>query len=294
MDEESLAREFEANRTHLRAVAYRIVGSVHEADDAVQEAWLRLSRAGSDGIDNLPGWLTTVVARVCLDQLRSRTARREDPLEAYAPDRTEPEVTDPAYAALLADSVGRALVVVRDSLAPAEAVAFVLHDLFAVPFDEVAVVVGRSPAATRQLASRARRRVRTAGPEGSADQRHRHELVKAFLDASRSGQFEGLLALLDPEAVVRADASTIQLGSDPRARGAAAVAETFSGRARAARFVLIDGAPGAVWTLRGIPQVIFEFTIVDGAVAAIDLLSDPDTLQAVQLTTLDGTPIAGD
>ena len=277
-----LAERFEENRTHLRAVAYRMLGSLSEADDAVQEAWIRLSRSDAGDIDNLSGWLTTVVARVCLDMLRSRRSRREEPLDRHEPDV---QTVDPEHEALLGDSVGLAMLVVLQTLAPAERVAFVLHDLFAVPFEEIAPIVGRSPAAARQLASRARRRVRgSAEPE--ADRTRQREIVEAFLAASRGGDFDALLALLDPDVVVRADAAAVRSGADREVRGAAAVAGTFAGRARAARAALIDGVPGLVWSQGGEPRVVFGFTIRDGRITRIDLIADPGRIGRLALTPL--------
>jgi len=279
-NEDALAAEFESHRARLRAVAYRMLGSVHEADDAVQEAWLRLHR--TDGIDNLGGWLTTVVGRVCLDMLRSRSSRREDELAEY--DATV-EVTasgHPEFEAELADSVGSALLVVLQSLAPAERLAFVLHDMFAVPFDDIATVIGRSPTATRQLASRARRRVQQPDlPAESSDR----AVVDAFLEASRAGDFERLLELLDPNAEVRADAAAVQMGSEALVTGAHGVAETFAGRARGARPALLDGGAGAAWLRGGETKVAFGFTVVDGRIVEIELLADHDVLgpQRVQL-----------
>jgi RNA polymerase sigma-70 factor (ECF subfamily) len=291
MDEHDwLAERFEASRTHLRTVAYRMLGSPSEADDAVQEAWLRLSRSGATGVENLSGWLTTVVARVCLDMLRSRTSRREEPLDGHG---AEPVVgredgIDPEREALLADSVGLALLVVLETLAPAERVAFVLHDMFAVPFDEIAGIVGRSPAAARQLASRARRRVQGSGTLAAPDRTRHREVVGAFLAASRGGDFGALLALLDPDVVLRADSAAVRMGASAEVRGAAAVAETFSGRARAAQLALIDGVVGAVWAQRGKPRFVFVFTIARGRVAGIEILADPERLDQLDLAMLDG------
>ncbi len=290
MDEnEWLAERFEAHRTHLRAVAYRMLGSRSEADDAVQESWLRLSRSDTSVVENLGGWLTTVVARVCLDMLRSRRSRREEPEGAHVP---EPIVsreggTDPEQEALLADSVGLALLVVLDTLAPAERVAFVLHDLFAVPFDEIAPIVGRSPTAARQLASRARRRVQGAAAVPDADLTRKREVVDAFLAASRGGDFDALLAVLDPDVVLRADSAAVAAGASREVRGARAVAETFKGRARAAQPALVNGAAGAVWAPGGQPRVVFGFTITRGKIVAIDLLSDPAHLTQIDLVVLD-------
>src|SRR3954470_4282724 len=282
--EDLLAAEFEEHRERLTAVAHRLLGSRSEAEDAVQEAWLRVSRADSSDVDNLAGWLTTVVARVSLNQLRSRTSRREDPLDEAPPARLR-AVPDPAEEVVLADSVGLALLAVLDTLTPAERLAFVLHDLFDVPFEEIAPIVDRSPAAARQLASRARRRVR--GAEPTDDAARKREVVAAFLAASKGGDFTALLELLHPEAVLRADAAAVQMGSDAtEVRGATGVAQFLSGRARAARLVLVDGAPGWVWSLRGEPKVVFAFTIEDGLVTAIDLLADPERLAAFDIQPL--------
>jgi RNA polymerase sigma-70 factor (ECF subfamily) len=301
-----LAQRFEDSRPHLAAVAYRMLGSRAEADDAVQEAWLRLARTDVGGVDNLRGWLTTVVSRVCLDMLRSRTSRREDPLADD--ERVEPEA-GPEGEAVLADSVGAALLVVLDTLAPAERLAFVLHDLFAVPFDEIGTVLGRSPAAARQLASRARRRVQGAGADepdpdavesgglaaddgGGADDARpdpagrRREVVTAFLTASRGGDFTALLELLDPEAVVLADAAAVIAGAEAEVRGAAAVAATFVGRAKAARLALLDGEPGLIWTHRGEVRMAFAFTVLDGRVAGIELIADPARIAAMGVEPL--------
>jgi len=280
-----LAEGFEANRSHLRAVAYRMLGSPSEADDAVQESWLRLSRSGATGVENLGGWLTTVVARVCLDMLRSRKSRREEPLDTN-PLASREDATDPEHEAVLADSVGLALLVVLETLAPAERVAFVLHDMFELPFDEIAGIVGRSAAATRQLASRARRRARGDAAVPDADLTRQREVVDAFLAASREGDFNALLALLDPNVVVRADHAAVHAGASREVRGAAAVAETFSGRARVAQPALVDGAVGAVWARGGRPRVVFAFKIADGKVIQIDLLADPERLQHLTLEIL--------
>ena len=286
MDERDwLAERFEKNRPHLRAVAYRVLGSVSEADDAVQETWLRLSRSGADEVENLGGWLTTIVARVSLNMLRSRTSRREEPMDtpvAGQPATGPANGTDPEHEAVLADSVGLALLVVLDTLTPAERLAFVLHDMFAVPFEEIAPIVERSPAATRQLASRARRRVQQAGPARPEVSRQR-KVVTAFLAASREGDFEALLALLDPDIVLRADAAAAQMGADIELIGARAVAGMFCGRAAAARPALIDGAAGAVWAPGGKPRVVFAFTIADGKVAAIEMIADPERIGQLDL-----------
>lgn len=290
MDEHDwLAERFESHRTHLQSVAYRMLGSASEADDAVQEAWIRLSRAGADDVENLGGWLTTVVSRVCLDMLRSRSARREDPLEGPVQDATpsEPRVVDPEQEALLADSVGPALLVVLETLSPAERLAFVLHDLFAVPFDQIADIVGRSPAAARQLASRARRRVQGASTDAPADRARQRAVVDAFLAASRHGDFEGLLALLDPDVVFRADAAAVKAGAMEELRGAAAVAEGFLNRAQGAQPALVDGLVGMAWAPRGRPRAVFDLTIIDGRIVAVELLLDPDNISELDVVLLD-------
>jgi RNA polymerase sigma factor (sigma-70 family) len=287
-DHEWLAQRFEANRTHLRTVAYRMLGSVNEADDAVQEAWLRLSRVGANGVENLGGWLTTVVARVCLDMLRSRASRREELLGVPVSDSVaaQDSGTDPEHETLLGDSVGLALLVVLETLTPAERVAFVLHDMFAVPFEEIAPIVGRSPTAARQLASRARRRVQGANvPE--ADVGRKRAVVDAFLAASRGGDFEALLTLLDPDVILRADAAAVQMGAAREVRGAATVAETFSGRAQVALPALVNGAPGAVWAVGGRPRVVFAFTIAGGKIVEIDLVADHERLDELDVAMLD-------
>jgi RNA polymerase sigma-70 factor (ECF subfamily) len=288
MDERDwLAARFEENRTHLRAVAFRMLGSMSEAEDAVQESWLRLSRSDTSDVENLGGWLTTVVARVSLDMLRSRKSRREDPLDPNLPEPivSPADGTDPEHEALLADSVGPALLVVLDTLPPAERLAFVLHDLFAVPFDEIADIVGRSPAAARQLASRARRRVQGVTPP-DGDRTRQREVVDAFLAASRGGDFDALLALLDPDVVLRADSAAVIAGAAGELVGAAAVAETFFGRARTAQSAVIDGAAGLVWAPGGRPRVVFGFTIENGKIVEIELLADPTRLGELDLVVL--------
>jgi RNA polymerase sigma-70 factor (ECF subfamily) len=277
-----LVERFEENRDHLRAVAYRMLGSVSEAEDAVQESWLRLSRADTSSVANLGGWLTTVTARICLDMLRSRQSRREDPLDVHDPVAPH----DPEHEALQADSVGLALLVVLETLAPAERLAFVLHDMFAVPFEEIAPIVGRTPTATRQLASRARRRVQGSEPTPTADPTRRREIVDAFLAASRGGHFEALLAVLDPDVVVRSDQTAITLGSPAEVIGAQSVATTFSGHAVGARRALVNGRPGAVWAPGGKPRVAFTFTVVDGRITNIDLHADAEFLAAATVEIL--------
>lgn len=281
-----LAKRFEADRTRLRTVAYRMLGSLTEADDAVQETWLRLSRYGADGVENLGGWLTTVVARVCLDMLRTRRSRREEPVgvDMPAPAVSDQDRASPEDEALLADSVGLALLVVLDTLAPPERVAFVLHDMFAVPFDEIGPIVGRSPVTARQLASRARRRVQGVETASDPDLARQRDVVGAFMAAAREGDFGALLALLDPDVVLRADPTVVQMGGVPREiRGPAEVAGAFCGRARALRPALVNGAAGAVWTLRGEPRVVFTFTVTDGKITQVEQIGDPDRLDRLGL-----------
>jgi RNA polymerase sigma factor (sigma-70 family) len=291
-EREYLAERFEANRTHLRAVAYRMLGSVSEADDAVQEAWLRLRRSDTAAVENLGAWLTTVVARVSLDMLRSRASRREDPLGPHVPEPivSREDGNDPEHEALLADSVGLALLVVLETLSPAERLAFVLHDMFAVPFDEIAPIVGRSPAAARQLASRARRRVRGASPAADTDLARQRQVVDAFLAAARGGDFEALLAVLDPDVVFRIDRGALRPAASREIRGAPAVAEqtlTFARLARFARPALINGAAGFVVVTPGRPLAVAGFTIARGKIVEIDMLADPARLRDLDLTVLD-------
>jgi RNA polymerase sigma factor (sigma-70 family) len=277
-----LTEHFEANRPHLRAVALRMLGSPTEADDALQEAWIKVSRADTDRVENIAGWFTTVVARIALDMLRSRRARREEPFELATIEQGTPAEIDPEAEAVLADSVGQALLIVLETLAPHERLAFVLHDMFDVPFDEIAAIVGRSPAAARQLASRARRRVR--GATGGDDIGRRLKVVGAFLAAARAGDFEGLLRLLTPDATIRADTVAVALGSPPLTRGAAAVAHTFSGRAQTAEVALIDGLPGLIWAPRGRPRVVWQFEISGGRVAQIVSIADRERIGQLALT----------
>jgi RNA polymerase sigma-70 factor (ECF subfamily) len=287
-----MARRFEENRPRLRAVAYRMLGSLAEADDAVQEAWLRLNRADTSGVGNLDAWLTTVVGRVCLDMLRSRTVRREEPLDAErapGPAAGTGGVggvggVDPEQEAVLADSVGLALLVVLETLAPAERLAFVLHDMFAVSFDEIAPIVGRSPAATRQLASRARRRVRGHAP--APDVSRQRAVVDAFLAAARRGEFAALLTLLDPDVVMRSDAAAVRLGGSDELRGPAAVAGFFSGRAQGAVPALIDGTVGAVVVVAGRTRIAIRFTVTDGRITGIDAVAEPARLDRLEVTAL--------
>lgn len=285
-----LAERFEENRGHLRAVAYRMLGSLSEADDAVQESWLRLSRADTSQVDNLGGWLTTVVARVCLDLLRSRKARREEPADARAADQAASREAgiDPEQEVLMADSVGLALLVVLETLTPAERLAFVLHDTFAVSFDEIAPIVGRSPTAARQLASRARRRVQGANTVRDVDLSRQREVVDAFLAAARGGDFEALLAVLDPDVVVRTHVAAGRPGGPREVRGATVVAKRAqTGGAQAAQPALVNGAVGVVVAPRGRLLMVLEFTIANGKVVAIDAVADPDRLRQMQLAVLD-------
>jgi len=289
-DNDWLAEQFDQHRTHLRAVAYRMLGSRAEAEDAVQEAWLRLSRTDADAIENLGGWLTTVVARVSLNMLRSRATRRETELgDVHAPevliDRADG--VDPEHEALLADSVGLALLVVLETLSPAERLAFVLHDMFAVPFDEIGPMLDRSPAAARQLASRARRRVRGAAPAPDPDLREQRRVVDAFFAAARNGDFEGLVKVLHPDVVTRAERTP---GRFEEVRGAEAVARNAMSYARLAPFVrpaLVNGAVGVVVAPDDTPFSIMGFTVVGGQIVAIDAIVAPERLRAVDLTLLD-------
>lgn len=289
MDENKwLADQFESYRNRLRAVAYRMLGSLSEADDAVQTSWLRLSRSDPDSIENMGGWLTTVVARVCLDMLRAHKSRPEESLEAHEPEqfKSREKTLEPEQEALLADSVGLALLVVLDTLEPAERLAFVLHDMFDVPFDEIAPIVDRTPTAARKLASRARRRVRGAHTGPDADLSRQREVVDAFLAASRTGNFEALLTLLDPDVVLHADGTALRFGAPGELRGAQTVAGMFSGRMRNAKPALINGAPGAVWTPGGRPRAVCAFTIRGGRIVGIDLLADPERLDRLDLVLL--------
>jgi RNA polymerase sigma-70 factor (ECF subfamily) len=291
-DRDWLAARFEEHRRHLQAVAYRMLGSLGEADDAVQEAWLRLSRSDTSEVENLGGWLTTVVGRVCLDMLRSRRSRREEPLDAHVPEPivSREDDADPEHQALLADSVGLALLVVLETLAPAERLAFVLHDMFAVPFDEIAPIVGRSPAASRQLASRARRRVQGQAPVPDPDVTRQREVVNAFIAAAREGDFEALLAVLDPDVVLRADRGAVPAGASTVVRGARAVAEnatSFASLAPFGRPALVNGGAGIVVAPQGRPYAVLGFTVRGGRIVEIDVLADPARLPGLDLTVLD-------
>jgi RNA polymerase sigma factor (sigma-70 family) len=286
-ERDSLTDEFERYRVHLKAVAYRMLGSVSEAEDAVQESWLRLTRSDAEAIANLRAWLTTVVARVSLDMLRARSSRREEYFGTWLP---EPIVSfadeglgaDPEYEALLADSVGLAMLVVLEQLAPAERLAYVLHDMFAVPFDEIAPIVGRTPAAARQLASRARRRIQGETPTPGADPVQQRELVEAFLAASRAGDFDALLAVLHPDVVLRADTGGAEKGARPTFAGAEAVAGQALGFGRPfvrfGRVALVNGLPGIVIAPGGQARAVAAFTVADGRIIAIDVVADPAKL----------------
>jgi RNA polymerase sigma-70 factor (ECF subfamily) len=282
MTDDTLPQRFEEQRPRLHAIAQRLLGSPTEADDAVQEAWLRLSRTDVSGIDNLPGWLTTVIGRVCLDTLRSRGSRREQILEpVWVDEEPAAGTVDPAEQALLAESVGQALQVVLDALSPAERIAFVLHDVFALSFEEIGPVVGRTPTATRQLASRARRRVQ-ADPARD-DRPRQRRVVDAFFAAAREGRFEDLLSLLDPDVVVRGDAAAAALGSDRLTRGAESVARFFSGRTQGARPALIDGAVGGLVAPAEGVRIAVSFVIADGRILAIEAVADPEQLALMDI-----------
>ncbi len=299
MDAKNFLEEaFEQDRQRLNGVAYRMLGSAAEAEDAVQEAWLKASRAGAGDVDNIAGWLTTIVARTCLDMLRQRRARREAPEDAAPPEAANDDArggTDPEQEAMLADSVGLALLVVLDRLTPAERVAFVLHDMFDLNFDEVAQVVDRSPEATRQLASRARRRVRGADPDGAgegapdaalgAGRARRRELVEAFLRASREGDVEGLMAVLDPEVEFRPDAAAAAMGLGPM-KGAAAVAQAYKGKAQTAKVALVDGEIGVVVAPRGQLLLVLRVVLVESRITTIEALADEEAFAAMRLGLL--------
>ena len=287
-----LAERFEDHRTHLRAVAYRMLGSFSAADDAVQETWLRLSRAETGDIENLGGWLTTVAGRVCLNMLRSRRSRRDEPVGAHVPDPvvSRENGVGPEHEALMADAVGLALLVVLETLAPAERLAFVLHDMFGVPFDEIAPIVGRSPTATRQLASRARRRVQRAATVPDTDLSRQREAVDAFFAAARGGDFDALVAVLDPDVVVRSDGGVPRPGASVVVRGAPAVAKralTFAQPSALVRRALVNGAAGVVVAVDSRPFSIMGFTVADGKIVEIDILADPERIRHLDLSVLD-------
>lgn len=299
--EDFLAERFQANRNHLQSVAYRMLGSESEAEDAVQETWIRLSRSDTSAVDNLGGWLTTVLARVCLDMLRSRKSRQEHLLQVEVADSklaaTPSESrSGPEDEAILADSIGPALLVVLDTLAPAERLAFVLHDMFAMPFEDIAPIVKRTPTASRQLASRARRRVQGNASSVEADVARERSVVDAFLNASRNGDFEALIAVLDPEVVMHSDEASIK-GAEankakgapalaPEIRGAREVVEVMGGRALGAQVALIDGIAGAVWAYQGVPRLVFAFTIVEDRVTEIDIVADRAHVKEMQIELL--------
>ncbi|MEU0834438.1 sigma-70 family RNA polymerase sigma factor [Streptomyces sp. NPDC005969] len=293
MDESAgLTERFEVDRTRLRAVAYRMLGSVSEADDAVQETWLRLNRTDTSGVENLSGWLTTVTARVCLNMLRARESRREDPLAALVPETAadQEDGRDPEGEALLADSVGLALLVVLDTLTPAERIAFVLHDLFAVPFDEIGPMIERSPTAARQLASRARRRVKGAAPVPDADLARQRQVVDAFLAATRGGDFDALVRLLHPDVVLRADPAVVPTPEPVVVRGARTVAQgamAAMGRARFTQLGLVNGAVGLVMAPLGRLALVLGFTVTADGITEIDVIADRGLLSQVEIAVLD-------
>lgn len=301
-DSHRLAEQFQSNRSRLEAVAFRMLGSHAEAEDVVQEAWLRLNRTGANEVGNLAGWLTTVVTRLALDLLRARKVRAEESMEGV-PETALP-VADasvgPEHDVLLADSVGPALLVVLDTLAPAERVAFVLHDMFAVPFDEIARMLDRSPDATRQLASRARRRVQGAGADALADRERARQVVDAFLLASRTGNLQGLLSLLAPEVVMRADVAAIEGSRDKQGEGAPALARerhgvdavvsAFLGRAQAAQSALVDGLPAAIWAPDGVPRALFRIAVREGHIVAIDVVAEPSRVASAKVTEIGPLP----
>ncbi|MGM8228979.1 sigma-70 family RNA polymerase sigma factor [Cellvibrio sp. ARAG 10.3] len=293
--QDGLTQRFESARHHLHSVAYRMLGSNSEAEDAVQEAWLRLNRIGSDGIDNLGGWLTTVVARVCLDMLRARKASTAESLEDMLYDAADDGSGDPESHFLIADTLGPALLLVLDTLTPTERIAFVLHDLFDLPFDEIAPIIDRTEAAARQLASRARRRVR-GGTTPQANSPRQHAVVVAFLAASREGNFDALINLLHPDIILRADDTAIKISSANKAKGAPAfkpeitgaknVADTFKGRAAGAQLTLVNGAAGATWGMNGKTVVAFCFTVKDEKITAIDVVMDRKTLDTFSIKAI--------
>ena len=291
-DQEWLAGRFEEHRSRLRAVAYRMLGSLSEADDAVQDTWLRLSRSNADEVENLGGWLTTVVARVCLNMLRSRQTRREEPFGPHVPEPIIDPVAgvDPEHEVLLADSVGLALLVVLETLSPAERLAFVLHDMFAVPFDQIAPIVERSPEAARQLASRARRRVQGSSPAGDADPEQQRQVVEAFLAAAREGDFDALVALLDPDIVLRADSGPGLPGATIEVRGAAEVAAralTYARLQLLNRPVLVNGMLGMMSYRDGRPFSVAAITVRGGRIVEMDILADPERLSRLDLTAVE-------
>jgi len=293
-EQEWLTEQFTAHRTQLRKVAYRILGSVGEADDALQETWLRISRADAHGVENMGGWLTTIVGRVCLDMLRARVRkiRREEPLDSLGPDAAARggDVIDLEQEAMLADSIGLALLVVLEKSPPAERVAYVLHDMFDLPFDEIAPIVARSVEATRQLASRARRHVQGDRAVPEAHPARRRQIVEAFLTASRAGDFDALVAVLDPNVVLRADEAAARSEVAMELRGASTIAKralAFSGRAPATRLMLVNGAVGAAWFRGEKPALVLFFTVDDAKIIEIELIANPDKLRSIDLANLD-------
>ena len=286
-DRDALADRFEADRARLLAVARRLLGSELEAEDAVQEAWLRLERTDAEAVDNLSGWLTTVVSRVCLDRLRALRARPEQHMDDDASTAASATDADPEREAVLADSIGSALLVVLERLSPGERVAFVLHDVFAMPFEDVALVVDRSPEATRQLASRARRRVQGGQVSSDLDLLRRRQLVEAFLAAARGGDFNGLLAVLDPDVALRPDQAALRMGSLRETRGAAAVASALAGGAQTARLALVDGLPALVWAPGGTIRGVIEFRVADGRIVGLDVTGDAARIDELEIVLLD-------
>lgn len=288
MEKEGLSHRFEESRPRLRALAHRMLGSREDAEDVLQESWLRVESVVTSEIDNLEGWFTTIVARICLDKLRSRRSRPEEPaymLPAHEPSKVNEE-SGPEQKALVAESVEAALLVVLDRLSPAERVAFVLHDVFAIPFAEIGVIVGRTPDAARQLASRARRRVQGTAPSGQVDLIRRREIVAAFIVASRAGDFGGLLAVLDPDVVLRPDADALRLGSLVETRGAQAVAKLVCGGSQAARLALVGGVPGVAWAPRGRIRGAMVFDLVDGRITKIDVVANAGHLDQLDVVVL--------
>jgi RNA polymerase sigma-70 factor (ECF subfamily) len=286
-DRDALADRFEADRSRLLAVAGRLLGSAVEAEDAVQEAWLRLERTDADSVDNLGGWLTTVVSRVCLDRLRARRTAPQLGIDDEAPPPNSATGTDPEHEVVLADSIGSALLVVLERLSPGERVAFVLHDVFAMPFEDVAQVLDRSPDATRQLASRARRRVQGGHLSSDLDVLRRRQLVEAFLAAARGGDFDGLLAVLDPEVALRPDNAAVRMGSLRETIGAAAVATALAGGAQTARLALVDGLPALVWAPGGTIRGVIEFRVADDRIVGLDVTGDAARIGELEIVLLD-------
>lgn len=285
-DQSWLVEQFEAHRNHLQAVAYRMLGSLSEADDAVQESWIRLSRTDTSGVENMGGWMTTIVSRVCLDMLRSRKSRREElpMVSAPEPATNRHDGSDPEHEALMADSIGLAMLVVLEKLNPAERIAFVLHDIFALSFSEIAPIIGRNEAAARQLASRARRRVQ--GAESTSETAEKRDLVDAFLAASRTGDFEKLLTVLDPNVVLRNDTAFAPAANSPVVHGSQAVAKQFAGRAQGARTVLVNGSVGVIVAPRGQILFVLELTVADGKITEIDMIADQARLSQLDIAVL--------